>query len=159
AVMLVLETEERVRALGARALAEIVGYGAASDAFNLTEPHVEGQTSAMKAALADARLEPDAVGYVNAHGTGTPTGDPVELEAIGRVFGAGRSDLAVSSTKSMHGHLVGAAGALECAITALALRERRVPPTAFLNNPDPSCAFDLVPRVGRPAPELEVALS
>ena len=158
AVVLVLETEERAAARGARRIAEIVGYGAASDAFNLTEPQAGGQERAIRAALADAAVSADQIGYVNAHGTGTATGDPVELEALERVFGR-RSDLAVSSTKSMHGHLVGAAGALECAITALALQERKIPPTAFLDTPDPSTAFDLVPHVGRPAPDLELALS
>ena len=158
-VMLVLETEERAAARGAKPIAEIVGYGASSDAFNLTEPQADGQERAIRAALADAGVEPSAIGYVNAHGTGTPTGDPVELEALGRVFGAHRNDLAVSSTKSMHGHLVGAAGALECALTALVLKEQRLLPTAFLNTPEPSSAFDLVPIVGRPTSSLELALS
>lgn len=158
AVVMVLETEERAAARGARPIAEVIGYGISSDAFNLTEPHADGQERAMRAALADAGVAAGAIGYVNAHGTGTPTGDPVELEALARVFGE-RADLAVSSTKSMHGHLVGAAGALECALTALALRERRVPPTAFLDHPDPPAPLDLVPHVGRPAPGLELALS
>jgi 3-oxoacyl-[acyl-carrier-protein] synthase II len=158
-VMMALETEERVAARGVQPIAEIIGYGASSDAFNLTEPQADGQERAIRAALADAGVEPAAVGYVNAHGTGTPTGDPVELEALARVFGRGRSDLAVSSTKSMHGHLVGAAGAIEAAITALSLKEGRIPPTAFLETPEPASGFDLVPGVGRPAPALEVALS
>lgn len=159
AVVMVLEAEERAAARGAKRIAEIVGFGASSDAHNLTEPQVDGQERAIRAALADGGVHPDEIGYVNAHGTGTPTGDPVELEALGRVFGSGRPGFAVSSTKSMHGHLVGAAGALEAAVTALALRERRVPPTAFLAHPDPPATFDLVPLVGRPAPGLEVALS
>jgi len=159
AVVLALETEDRVAARGVRPIAEVVGYGTSSDAFNLTEPSIEGQERAMRAALADGRIEPDEVGYLNAHATGTPAGDPVEVEAIKRTFGAHARRLAVSSTKSMHGHLVGASGALECAITALALEQRRVPPTAFLTAPDPACDLDMVPVQGRAAPELEVAVS
>jgi 3-oxoacyl-[acyl-carrier-protein] synthase II len=159
AVMLALETEERVQARGVRPIAEIVGYGTSSDAFNLTEPSVEGQERAMRGALADARVEPEHVGYLNAHATGTPAGDPVEVEAIKRVFGTHARALAVSSTKSMHGHLVGASGALEAAITALALAQQRVPPTAFLTAPDPACDLDMVPQVGRAAPGLELAVS
>src|SRR5688572_9647510 len=159
AAVLALETEERAVARGALALAEIVGYGASSDAFNLTEPSVDGQERAMRLALADARVDPDAVGCVNAHATGTPAGDPVEVEAIKRVFGTHASRLAVSSTKSMHGHLVGASGALEGAITALALHEGRIPPTAHLTTPDPACDLDFVPGLGRAAPELELAMS
>ena len=159
AVMLALETEERVARRGVAPIAELVGYGTSSDAFNLTEPAVGGQERAMRDALADARVEPGAVGYLNAHATGTPNGDPVEIEAIKRAFGAHAQRLAVSATKSMHGHLVGASGALECAITALALRERRIPPTAFLTEPDPGCDLDLVPGVGRAAPGLKLAVS
>jgi 3-oxoacyl-[acyl-carrier-protein] synthase II len=159
AVMLALETEERVASRGVEPIAEIVGYGTSSDAFNLTEPAVGGQERAMRHALEDARVAPDEIGYLNAHATGTPTGDPVEIEAIKRVFGEHARRLAVSSTKSMHGHLVGASGALECAITALALRERRLPPTAFLTAPDPDCDLDLVPGAGRAAPGLELAVS
>lgn len=158
-VMLALETEERVAARGVRPVAEIVGYGTSSDAFNLTEPSVDGQERAMRAALADAGVAPEQVGYLNAHATATPAGDAVEIEAIERVFGRGAPGLAVSATKSMHGHLVGAAGALECAITALALQRRRVPPTAFLTAPDPPSDLDLVPGVAREAPALEIALS
>lgn len=159
AVVLVLESEERAAARGARPIAELIGYGSASDAHHLTEPFVEGQEHAMRLALADARVTPDQIGYLNAHATGTPTGDPVELTAIERVFGKGAPGLAISSTKSMHGHLVGAAGALECAITALALQQQRIPPTAFLTHPDPASDLDLVPGVGRPAPGLELALT
>ena len=113
----------------------------------------------MRMALEDAGLPADTVGYINAHATGTAAGDPVEIEAINRVFGGAARGVAISSTKSMHGHLVGASGALECAITALALHGRRIPPTANLTVPDPACDLDLVAGVGRDAPELEVALS
>ena len=159
AVMLVLETEERAIARGAPIIAEILGYGASSDAHHLTEPSMEGQARAMTLALADAGVAPSEVGYLNAHATGTPTGDPIEVAAIKRVFGDHARAMPVSSTKSMHGHLVGAAGALECAITALALRERRIPPTAHLTHPDPACDLDFVPGAGRPTPDLRVAMS
>ena len=159
ACTLILESEKRAGARGVEPLAEIVGFGASSDAHKLTEPSVDGQERAIRNALEDAGLTADAVGYINAHATGTPAGDPVEIEAIKRVFGAAAQGVAVSSTKSMHGHLVGASGALECAITALALNERRLPPTANLTAPDPACDLDCVAGVGRDAPELEVALS
>ena len=159
AVVLSLESGERVAARGAAPVAEIIGYGASSDASNLTEPSVEGQERAMRTALGDARVDASAVAYLNAHATGTPTGDPVEVEAIKRVFGSHSRTLTVSSTKSMHGHLVGASGAIEGAITALALNEGRIPPTAHLTAPDPGFDLDLVPGVGRAAPGLRVAMS
>jgi len=159
AATLILESEERAAARGAELLAEVVGFGASSDAHKLTEPSVDGQERAIRNALEDAGVPPDAVGYINAHATGTPAGDPVEIEAIKRVFGKAAQRVAVSSTKSMHGHLVGASGALECGITVLALRERRIPPTANLTVPDPACDLDCVANVGRDAPDLEAALS
>ncbi len=159
AATLILESEERAAARGAEPLAEVVGFGASSDAHKLTEPSVDGQERAIRNALEDAGVPADDVGYINAHATGTPTGDPVEIEAVKRVFGAAAQNVAISSTKSMHGHLVGASGALECAITALALHERRIPPTAHLTVPDPECDLDCVAGVGRDAPDLEVALS
>jgi len=159
AVTLILESEERAEARGAELLAEIVGFGASSDAHKLTEPSVEGQERAIRNALEDAQLPLEAVGYVNAHATGTPAGDPVEIEAIKRAFGAAAQNVAISSTKSMHGHLVGASGALECAITALALKHGRIPPTANLTASDPACDLDCVPGVSRDAPDLEVAIS
>lgn len=159
AAALMLECEENMRRRGATPLAEIVGYGSSSDAHNLTQPVADGQTRAMQKALADAGVPAQRIDYINAHATATPAGDNVEIEAIKQVFGAHARALAVSATKSMHGHLVGAAGALECAITALALRARRVPPTAFLREQDPACDLDCVPCIGRDAPELEYALS
>ena len=140
-------------------IAEIVGFGASSDAYKLTEGSVDGQERAIRNALEDAGLPVDAVGYINAHATGTPAGDPVEIEALKRAFGAAAQAVAISSTKSMHGHLVGASGALECGITALALHERRIPPTANLTLPDPACDLDCVAGVGRDAPDLEIAIS
>jgi 3-oxoacyl-[acyl-carrier-protein] synthase II len=159
AAVLSLETEESVRRRGVEPLGEIVGFGAASDAHNLTQPMADGQVRAMRAALADAGLAPEAIGYINAHATATTVGDKAEIDAIKTTFGEHARRLAVSSTKSMHGHLVGAAGALEFAITLLALRYRKLPPTANLTAPDPECDLDCVPVKGRPAPGLEHALS
>lgn len=159
AAILVLETEEAMRARGGRPYAEVLGYGAASDAHSLTEPHPDGQIRAMRAALADARLEPGAIGHVNAHATGTLAGDRVEVMALKEVFGAHAPALAVSATKSMHGHLVGAAGALEALLTVMALSRRLVPPTANLTHPDPACDLDFVRGVGRDLPDLRYALS
>ncbi len=156
---LMLESEDAMRHRGAEPIAELVGFGAASDAHNLTQPGVEGQVRALRAALADAGLAPESIGYVNAHATATMAGDKVEIDAIKAAFGDHARRLAVSSTKSMHGHLVGAAGALELAITLLALEKRRLPPTANLTVPDPACDLDCVPCEGRPAPEIEYALS
>ncbi len=159
AAILILESEQRVSERGAKTVAEIVGFGASSDAYKLTEPSVDGQAQAVRNALEDAGLPPNRVGYINAHATGTPAGDPIEIEAVKRVFGSAAQDVAISSTKSMHGHLVGASGALECAVTALALREQRIPPTAHLTLSDPMCDLDCVAGVGRDVQDLEVALS
>jgi 3-oxoacyl-[acyl-carrier-protein] synthase II len=156
---LVLEAEDAMRSHGAQPIAEVVGFGASSDAHNLTQPAIDGQVRAMRAALQDAGLEPEAIGYINAHATATPAGDKIEIDAIKQTFGEHARCLAVSATKSMHGHLVGAAGALEFAITVLALNKGRLPPTAHLTVPDPACDLDCVPLTGRPAPQLEYALS
>jgi len=156
---IVLETEDAVRAREVRPIAEIVGFGAASDGHNLTQPAVGGQVRAMRVALADAGLAPEAIGYVNAHATATTAGDKVEIDALKEAFGGHARRLAVSATKSMHGHLVGAAGALEFAITLLALKKQRIPPTANLTVPDPECDLDCVPCKGRQAADLEYAVS
>lgn len=159
AAVIALESEAAMQARGGTPIAEIVGYAGSSDAHNLTQPAADGQVRAMRLALADASLEPQAVGYINAHATGTTAGDRIEIDAIKQVFGGHARKLVVSATKSMHGHLVGAAGALEFAITTLALAKRRVPPTAHLTEPDPECDLDCVPCVGRETPDLAVALS
>lgn len=158
AAMLVLEPLEAARARGARIYAELVGFGMSSDAYHITQPSVEGPVLAMKAALEDAGLKPEAVGYINAHGTGTQANDPTETAAIRAVFGAHADRLAVSSTKSMHGHTLGAAGAIEAAATSLALRHDLLPPTANFLEPDPECDLDVVPNQARRA-QVEYALS
>ena len=156
---LILEEAEAARARGAPVLAELVGYGASSDAFNLTQPSREGQVRAIRAALADAGVPPEAVGYVNAHATATKVGDVVEIQALKDAFGHHAGKLAVSASKSMLGHLVGAAGAVELGITVMALAQGKIPPTANLTDPDPACDLDCVPDLGREAPGLEYALS
>jgi nodulation protein E len=158
AAMLVLEPLERARARGARIWGEIAGFGMSSDAHHITQPSSLGAARAMNAALTDAGADPDAVGYINAHGTGTLANDATEVEAIRSVFGAHADSLMVSSTKSMHGHALGAAGALEAAATLFALHERMIPPTANFSEPDPACELDVVPNLARSA-EVEWVMS
>lgn len=156
---LVLEDWEHAVARGARIHAELVGYGTSCDHSHLVRPEAAGQVRALHAALADGGLLADEIDYVNAHGTATAEGDPVEISALKAVFGERASRLAVSATKSMHGHQLGAAGAIEAIITVLALREQAIPPTAHLNQTDPAClGVDHVTtaRCGKP---LRAALS
>jgi nodulation protein E len=129
-----------------------------ADACHITQPSMEGAARAMRSALRDAAIAPEAVGYINAHGTATPANDPTETAAIRSVFGAHADRLAVSSTKSMHGHALGAAAALECLATTLALRDGVLPPTANFSEPDPECDLDIIPNVAREA-SVEWALS
>jgi nodulation protein E len=156
--MLVLEPLEAARSRGARIHAEIVGFGMSADACHITQPSTEGAARAMRAALRDAGIEPEQIGYINAHGTATPANDPTEVAAIRSVFGPHAERLAISSTKSMHGHALGAAAALECLATALALRDGVLPPTANFNEPDPECDLDVIPNHARRA-QVEYALS
>ena len=156
--MLVLEPLEAARARGARIHAEIVGFGMSADACHITQPSAEGAARSMRAALRDAALAPEQIGYINAHGTATPANDPTETAAIRSVFGAHADRLAVSSTKSMHGHALGAAAALECLATMLALRDGVLPPTANFTEPDPDCDLDVIPNHARCA-QVEYALS
>jgi nodulation protein E len=158
AAMLVLEPLERARARGATVYAEIVGFGMSSDAYHLTQTALEGPVRAMQAALRDAELHPEEVGYINAHGTGTAVNDVMETRAIRALFGAQADQLAISSTKSMHGHALGAAGALEAAATLLALRHGVLPPTANYTAPDPECDLDVIPNHSREA-DVAAALS
>jgi nodulation protein E len=156
--MMILEPLERAKARGARIYAEICGFGMSSDAHHLTQPTVDGPARAMRAALRDAELQPEQIGYINAHGTGTPGNDPVETSAIRAVFGPQANKLGISSTKSLHGHALGAAGALEAVATVLALHYGILPPTANYNEPDPECDLDYVPNHARVA-QVEAALS
>ncbi len=141
--MLVLEPLEAAQARGATIWAEIAGFGMSSDAHHITQPSALGAARAMRAALLDAGIAPEAVGYINAHGTGTQANDVAETEAIRSVFGSTR--LAVSSTKSMHGHALGAAGAIEAAAVVGSLRYGFLPPTANFNEADPQCDLDVIP--------------
>jgi nodulation protein E len=156
--MLVLEPMEKALGRGSRIYGEIVGFGMSSDAGHITAPISRGPVAAMRAALLDAGVAPEQIGYINAHGTGTPANDQIETRAIREVFGKNAERLAVSSTKSMHGHALGAAGALEAVATAMAMREKMIPPTANFTTPDPECDLDIVPNQARPA-EIEFALS
>jgi nodulation protein E len=158
AAMLVIETLERARARGAEIWAEIIGFGMSSDAGDIVAPAAKGAAAAMRACLADARLDREDVGYVNAHGTGTAANDSTETKALHLAFGAHARKLMISSTKSLHGHALGGAGAIELAATILALRERFVPPTANFTEADPECDLDYVPNESRAA-AIDVALS
>ena len=139
AAAFVLEEESRARARGAPIHALLTAYGNSCDAAHMSRPDRDGQVRAMREALIEAGLEPSAIGYINAHGTATAVGDVVEAEAINVVFGAAANDVPVSSTKSLHGHLLGGAGALEFAVALLALEKGVLAPTAFLEQPDPAC--------------------
>ena len=158
--ILVLEELEHARSRGAHIYGEIVGYGATADACHVTAPAEggAGAARAMLAALREAGLHPDDVDYINAHGTSTPLNDKAETSAIKAVFGKRAWDIPVSSTKSMTGHLLGAAGAVEAIICLLAIRDSIVPPTINLENPDPDCDLDYVPNVAR-RHRVRVALS
>jgi 3-oxoacyl-[acyl-carrier-protein] synthase II len=161
ACILVLEELDAAVARGARIYAEVLAYGASNDAHHMAQPEPEatGVADMMRAAIARAGVEPDQVGYVNAHGTSTPLGDLAETRAIKQVFGEHAYRLAVSSTKSVTGHMFGAAGAVEAMMCALALHEQTLPPTINYRNPDPECDLDYVPNEARRVDGLEVALS
>jgi 3-oxoacyl-[acyl-carrier-protein] synthase II len=158
AAALVLESSERAERRGAHIYAELSGYGNASDARDISKPDADGQIRAIHAALADARVNTDDVTYVNAHGTATQIGDVTETAAIKRVFGARAKSVPVSSTKAVHGHLLGGAGALETVISVMAVSEGVIPPTAHLEHPDAACDLDYVPCEARRAP-LDVVMS
>lgn len=159
AAFLVLESERHARARGARVLGRLLGYGLSNDATHLTKPDAAGQARALRAALRHAGLQPADVGYCNAHGTATKIGDLVECEALSAVWGPALPDLRVSSTKALHGHLLGAAGALEAVITLLALQQRALPPNLNGATVDPACALNLVRPGDTAAPALQAAVS
>lgn len=156
----VIEEYEHARRRGATIFAELVGFGMSDDAFHMTAPPEDGGGAAqsMRNALTDAGLAPEAIQYINAHGTSTPAGDLAEARAVKSVFGEASRSVMVSSTKSMHGHLLGAAGAVEAIITILSIRDQVVPPTINLASPDEGCDLDFVPNVARQA-RVEAALS
>jgi nodulation protein E len=156
--MLVLESLDSARARDAKIYGEIAGFGMSSDAFHITQPSSDGAVRAMRAALSDAAMRPEDVGYINAHGTATAANDATETASIRTVFGAHADRLAVSSTKSMHGHALGAAGAIEAAATLLALHHGVLPPTANYTELDPACDLDVIPNHAR-AVQVECALS
>jgi 3-oxoacyl-[acyl-carrier-protein] synthase II len=158
--VVVLEDLEHAQARGARIYAEVLGYGATDDAYHITAPSEggEGAVRAMRLALKKARLEPHEIGYVNAHGTSTPLNDKLETQALKTVFGRAARDVPISSTKSMTGHMLGAAGVVEAIVCVLAIRDGRIPPTINYENPDPECDLDYVPNVARERP-VDVALT
>jgi len=158
--VLVLEELEGARRRGARIYCEVVGYGMSGDAFHISAPCEDGDGAirVMKRTLADAEVPPTVVDYVNVHGTSTPVGDRIEIMALKKVFGEHARTLAAGSTKSMTGHLLGAAGGLEAGITALAIRDQKLPPTINQDNPDPECDLDSVPNQARAA-DVRYALS
>jgi nodulation protein E len=156
--MMILEPFEAAKARGAKIYAELCGFGMTSDAHHLTQPTVDGPARAMREALRDAGLQPHEVGYINAHGTGTLGNDPVESRAIREVFGTHADKIGVSSTKSMHGHVLGAAGAIEAVATVLALHNGILPPTANYLGLDPECDLDYIPNTPRTA-QVQAALS
>ena len=160
ACVLLLEEHERAVGRGARIYAEVLGYGTSNDAHHMAQPDPEsvGVAEMMRAALTRSGVEPEQVGYINAHGTSTPQGDLAETKAIKAVFGAHARELAVSSTKSVLGHLFGAAGAVEAMMCVRALHEGVLPPTINYRNPDPECDLDYVPNEARQV-QVDVALS
>jgi 3-oxoacyl-[acyl-carrier-protein] synthase II len=159
AAFLILESAERARRRGARSYAHLAGWGMSCDATHLTKPDVQGQARALRTALRTADLQPRDIGYCNAHGTATRIGDVVERDALAQVWGDAIDDLRVSSTKALHGHLLGAAGALEALVTVLALHHKRVPPNAHVTSIDPACRLNLVLYADTEATGLEAAVS
>ncbi len=158
--VLMIEELEFAKQRGARIYAELIGYGASSDAHHMVQPpdSGEGAQRCMRIALKDAKIDPSAVGYVNAHGTSTPQGDIAETLAVKAVFGDHAKKLMVSSTKSMTGHMLGAAGGVEAAFSILALHRNTIPPTINLDNQDPACDLDYVPNIAREV-RCDVAVS
>lgn len=158
--VVVLEELEHAKARGAKIYAELVGYGMSADAYHMTTPSANGEGAArcMRNALRDARLNADEVDYINAHGTSTPAGDIAETQAIKGALGEHAYKAAISSTKSMIGHLLGAAGGIEAVLTALALKHQIAPPTINLDNQDPACDLDFVPNIARDM-KMRIALS
>ena len=159
AAMVVLEEMETAVRRGATIYAELMGYGSTSDASHITRPSLEGQARAMAEALKDAGLLPEDIDYINAHGTATQWNDLLETQAIKKVFGDHACKIPISSTKSMHGHAMGAAGAIEFVASLLAIKNQAVPPTINLDQPDPECDLDYVPNMGRKGVTVNTVMS
>ncbi|MFA6972439.1 MAG: beta-ketoacyl-[acyl-carrier-protein] synthase family protein [Gallionella sp.] len=159
AAVLVLEDAERAIRRGAKIYAELAGYDCSSDSSHITKPDSAGQTRTILSALKDANLQPQDIGYINAHGTATQAGDIEETRALKQAFGSHAYNIPVSSTKSMHGHLMGATGAVEFMAALLALQHQAIPPTINLHQPDPECDLDYVPNQGRTGVPLEAVMS
>ena len=156
---MVLEEMEMAKRRGAKIYGEIIGYGSTSDAYHITGPSVEGQERAMRMALDEAGVGTESVDYINAHGTATAANDLIETHAIKKLFGERSYEIPVSSTKSMHGHLMGAGGAVEFVISMLAIKNKAIPPTANLTIPDPECDLDYVPNEGRTGQKVRIIMS
>jgi nodulation protein E len=156
--VLFLESLERAQSRSARIYAEVIGFGMSADAVHMIQPSADGAVAAMTAALEDGRIHVEEVDYINAHGTGTTANDATEASSIRRVFGPRADRIPVSSTKSMHGHTLGAAGGLEAVAACLAMSNGVLPPTANFSHADPECDLDVVPNTARPA-TVRVALS
>jgi 3-oxoacyl-[acyl-carrier-protein] synthase II len=159
AALLVLEEMEHAQKRGATMFGEIIGYGSSADATHIVRPSAAGQVRAIRLALNEARIGPDAIDYINAHGTATATNDLTETQALKEVFGKRAYAIPVSSTKSMHGHLLGAAGAVELVAAVLAMKNGAIPPTAHLRVPDPDCDLDYVPNSGRSGVDIKTVMS
>lgn len=159
AVFFILEEAEHARARGATALASLSGYGVASDAYHVGTPLARGQVAAMTAAIRDAGLQPADLSYINAHATATMTGDPIEVTAIREVLGDAADSVPVSSTKALHGHLLGAASAMELGVCLLAMKESFLPATAFLNDIDPACPLRHIPNTTQQSVQIHHTLS
>lgn len=156
---IVIEELEHAQRRGATIYAELAGFGSTSDASHITKPSAPGQARAIDMALRDAGIAPQDVGYINAHGTATTVGDVVESDAIKTAFGNAAKQVPISSTKALHGHLMGATGAVEFIAALLAMQRGVIPPTAHLHSPDPACDLDYVPNIARSAPNLNVVMS
>jgi 3-oxoacyl-[acyl-carrier-protein] synthase II len=159
AAALILEAHDAPASCQRTPYAELCGYGTNTDGTHITLPSAEGQSLAIRAAIADSGLAPEAIGYVNAHGTATDAGDVTETQSIRSAFGAHANRLTVSSTKGAHGHMIGAAGSVEFALAVLALQNGQVPPTANLDQPGAGCDLDFVPKIGRTVTQLDAVMS
>ncbi len=157
--VVVLEEMERAVCRGAPLYAEMIGYGSTSDAFHITKPSSEGQSRAISEALGEARVPPEEIDYINAHGTATQLNDQLETQAIKKALGECAYNVPISSTKSMHGHTIGAAGAMEFIASLLAIKNQAIPPTINLDQPDPECDLDYVPNVGRGGVRVNTVMS